>query len=411
MKIADFDKISGKAPLIFMELGVFSKITGNIPFIFKHCESNIQFSFKVNNNGGEMTVYRLNAINNELEEIQETTFSENDLKERQHLEEWIRKSPEILGEDLLIIGHEYDKFEVNERLDLLALDKDGNLVIIEVKRDTTGSGVDFQALKYASYCARLRPTDILEIYEEYVNVHSVSINAKDELMEFLEVESEEDLNNVINNSQRIIIVGKDIDKRILSVCTWLYENSIDIKCVTIKPYKLGDQLIVDTNQIIPPYKLEDYYINKKAVVKERKIRIDEDVFAFLQEVANFINNNTEYTARYGGKRDYFKGHRFLGRKWNFVFVYKKDRTASMFVESYKKDETDLIHSLAERYTDELEDLLGCEIELSQGSKNTDLYRLAAKLNFSEDLTFEECLSQYTNTFVKYYRFLKDKVQP
>ncbi|WP_203361572.1 hypothetical protein [Bacillus sp. REN10] len=355
-------------------------------------------------------MYRLDTENNRLEEVRETTFSENDLKERQHIEEWIRKSPEVLNEDLLIIAHEYDKFEVNERLDLLAIDKEGNLVIIEVKRDTTGSGVDFQALKYASYCARLSPTDILEIYEDYSRVHAPLINTKDELMEFLEVDSEEDLNNLLNNSQRIIIVGKDIDKRILSVCTWLYENSIDVKCVTIKPYKLGDQLIVDTDQIIPPYKLENYYINKKASVKERKIKVDEDVSSFLQGVANFINNQTDYTARYGGKRDYFKGHRFLGKKWNFVFVYKKDHTASMFVESYKKQETDLIRSIAERYTDELKTLLGCEIELSQGSKNTDLYRLAAKFNFVEKQDIEECLKQYTETFVKFYQFIKEKAQ-
>ncbi|MGG1417539.1 hypothetical protein ABE220_01425 [Bacillus subtilis] len=355
-------------------------------------------------------MYRLDTENNRLEEIQETSFSENDLKERQHLEEWIRKSPEVLGEDLLIIAHEYDKFEVNERLDLLAVDKEGNLVIIEVKRDTTGSNVDFQALKYASYCARLSPTDILELYEDYVTGDAQSVNAKDELMEFLDVESEEDLNNILNNSQRIIIVGKDIDKRILSVCTWLYENSIDVKCVTIKPYKLGEQLIVDTNQIIPPYKLEDYYINKKAAGKERKIRIDEDVASFLQEVDKFINNHTDYTAKYGGKRDYFKGHRFLGKKWNFVFVYKKDRTASMFVESYKKHETDLIRSLAEQYTEELKTLLGCEVELSQGSKNTDLYRLAAKFAFSTDMPLNQCLSLYTSTFVKFYQFLKDKVR-
>jgi hypothetical protein len=355
-------------------------------------------------------MYRLDTLNNRLEEIQESTFSENDLKERQHLEEWIRKSPEVLGEDLLIIAHEYDKFEVNERLDLLAIDSEGNLVIIEVKRDITGSNVDFQALKYASYCARLSPHDILEIYEEYIKDNSSATNAKDELMEFLEVESEEDLNNILNSNQRIIIVGKDIDKRILSVCTWLYENSIDIKAVTIKPYKLGDQLISDTTQIIPPYKLEDYYISKKAAAKERKISVDQDVSSFLQEVANFINTNTDYTARYGGKRDYFKGHRFLGTKCNFVFVYKKDRTASMFIESYKKEGTSLIQSIADSYTEELKELLGCEIELLRGSKNAELYRLVAKPTFTDEQSLEDYLNQYTNTFVKYYQFLKDKVQ-
>jgi hypothetical protein len=58
----------------------------------------------------------------------------------------------------------------------------------------------------------------------------------------------------------------------------------------------------------------------------------------------------------------------------------------------------------------LKTLLGCEVELSQGTKNTDLYRLAAKFTFSEDMYFDECLSQFTNTFLKYYQFIKDKVR-
>ena len=103
----------------------------------------------------------------------------------------------MLQEDLLIIGHEYDKFEVNERLDLLALDKEGNLVIIEVKRDVTGSNVDFQALKYASYCARLSPQDVLDIYSDYIRTHALQLDAKDGLMEFLEVDDEEELNTLL----------------------------------------------------------------------------------------------------------------------------------------------------------------------------------------------------------------------
>lgn len=121
-------------------------------------------------------MYILNKAGNFLEEVKETTFYESDIKERQHIEEWLRKKPEVMGEELLIIGHEYDKFEVNERLDLLALDKDGKLVIIEVKRDNSGSAVDFQALKYASYCSRLTPKDILDIYREYIDNFGLNLN-------------------------------------------------------------------------------------------------------------------------------------------------------------------------------------------------------------------------------------------
>jgi hypothetical protein len=353
-------------------------------------------------------MYKLNSVTNQLEEIQETTFFDNEIKERQHIEEWIRKNPEVLGEELLIIAHEYDKFEVNERLDLLGLDKEGNLVIIEVKRDATGGNVDFQALKYVSYCARLSSQDVLDIYSDYIKKYLVQVDAKDELLGFLEVENEEELNSILNTSQRIIIVGKEIDKRILSVCTWLYENNIGIKCVTIKPYKLEEQIIIDTNQIIPPYKLEDYYINKKTVA-ERKITIDRNVSEFLQEVSNFINTQTNYKAHYGGKRDYFIGHQFLNIPWKFVFVYKKDNSASMFIESYKLQGTELIKKIFNNKHEKLKEQLGCDVELLQGSKNMDLFRLIVKIKFKSNQSFEDCVSQYTNTFVKYKQFLKETV--
>lgn len=278
-------------------------------------------------------LYRLDSQDNKLVEISETTFADNDIRERQHIEEWIRKNPEILGEDLLIIGHEYDKFEVNERLDLLALDRDGNLVIIEVKRDTSGSNVDFQALKYASYCAQLSQQDLLDIYTSYLIEHNETIDPKDALLEFLEAEDEEELNALLNRMQRIIIVGKEFDKRILFVCTWLYENNIDIKCVSIKPFKLKDDLIVDAKQIIPPYKLEDYYITKKAEKQKRTIQTDKGVVEFLQAAQQSITAQTDYTSRYGGKRKYFKGHKLLGISWNFVFGYEEDGNAAISLES------------------------------------------------------------------------------
>ena len=51
----------------------------------------------------------------------------------------MKKTPEALGENLLIIQKEFDDFEdTRERLDLLALDKKGRLVVIENKLDDSG---------------------------------------------------------------------------------------------------------------------------------------------------------------------------------------------------------------------------------------------------------------------------------
>ncbi|GAM62057.1 putative inner membrane protein [Vibrio ishigakensis] len=82
------------------------------------------------------------------------------------MQEWLANQPDALGEELLIIQKEFDGFDdTRERLDLLAMNKDGNLVIIENKLDDTGRDVMWQALKYASYCSNLTKSQIVEIYQ------------------------------------------------------------------------------------------------------------------------------------------------------------------------------------------------------------------------------------------------------
>ena len=110
-------------------------------------------------------MYLINKEDNAIEPIKEITFKSAGFKERQHLQEWIAKNPESLGEELLIIQKEFSDFDdTNERLDLLALDKKGNLVIIENKLDDTGRDVVWQALKYASYFSSLNGKVIIDIF-------------------------------------------------------------------------------------------------------------------------------------------------------------------------------------------------------------------------------------------------------
>ena len=117
------------------------------------------------------------------------------------------------GDELLIIQKEFDGFDdTRERLDLLAIDKQGNLVIIENKLDDSGRDVVWQALKYASYCANLKKQQVVEIFQRYLDEQArqegkESENAQSLLLEFL---GAEDLQSVQINtlkSQRLILVA------------------------------------------------------------------------------------------------------------------------------------------------------------------------------------------------------------
>jgi RecB family endonuclease NucS len=90
---------------------------------------------------------------------QPITLAEAGLREREHLQEWVLKNPEMLGGSLLVITSECDRWasargRERDRLDVLALDPDGHLVVVELKRDEAPQTVELQAIKYAAYCSR-----------------------------------------------------------------------------------------------------------------------------------------------------------------------------------------------------------------------------------------------------------------
>ena len=125
-------------------------------------------------------MFLVNKEDKTTQEIKDISFKSCGLKERDDLQEWISNNPMILGEELLIIQKEFDGFsDTNERLDLLALDKSGNLVIIENKLDDSGKNVVWQAMKYAGYCSSLKNDDIKEIYQQYINKRGLKVNAEE----------------------------------------------------------------------------------------------------------------------------------------------------------------------------------------------------------------------------------------
>lgn len=204
------------------------------------------------------------------------SFSELKLTERYDLQEWIVDKPSILGEKLLIIQKEFDGFsDTNERLDLLALDENGRLVIIENKLDDTGKNVVWQALKYVSYCATLTKAEICEIYQRYLGS---SGDAADKLAEFYDEQDFESLRlNPAEGEQRIILVAANFRKEVTSTVLWLSSyHGVDIKCIKVTPYKDEDKLYLDTEQIIPVQDVGDYQIRLTAKKQEEAIFSSEE---------------------------------------------------------------------------------------------------------------------------------------
>ncbi|CAM3476413.1 DUF4268 domain-containing protein [Paraphotobacterium marinum] len=213
-------------------------------------------------------MFKIDREANKVTPITQKTFSELNFKERQHLQEWIAKHPSILGEDLLIIQKEFSGFDdTNERLDLLALDKNGQLVIIENKLDDSGRDVLWQAIKYASYCVNMNKSDILDIFQKYLNQYNAQSSAEELILNFLDKSDIEEVSLNTGNSQRIILVAAHFRKEVTSSALWLLTHGIDFQCIQVKPYQMNDELILKVDQIIPTPESKDLMIgiNQKEI--------------------------------------------------------------------------------------------------------------------------------------------------
>lgn len=213
-------------------------------------------------------MYILDDNKTVMKKAQVCTFKELQLEERKHLQEWIANEPSSLGEDLLIIQKEFDGFsDTKERLDLLALDKQGNLVIIENKLDDSGKDVTWQAIKYASYCSSLSKQQIIDIYQKYLA--GSSKNAVEQLLEFFDnVDDISELEINKDNSQRIFFVAANFRKEVTSSVLWLANFGLNIKCFKVTPFKFGEKILIDFDQIIPIKEAEDYTIKMASKKQE-----------------------------------------------------------------------------------------------------------------------------------------------
>ena len=219
-------------------------------------------------------MYIINKEKNRISRLEEKTFHDLKFKERENLQEWIANNPSSLGEDLLIIQKEFNGFgDTNERLDLLALDKVGNLVIIENKLDDSGKDVTWQTIKYASYCSSLTKQDIIKIYQEYLGN---DIDAKEKISEFIDGKMEIDeitLNQGLN-TQRLIMIAANFRKEVTSSVLWLMNFKMRIQCFKVTPYALNEQLFLNVEQILPIKDTEDFTISIASKAQE-EIEVQE----------------------------------------------------------------------------------------------------------------------------------------
>lgn len=226
-----------------------------------------------------MAIYELE--DDGVRRIAETTFSEEGIRERQDLQRILRDHIDVISPDTLIIYEEFSQWEdSSRRIDLLGLDKDANLVVLELKRTEEGGHMELQAIRYAAMVSPMTFEQVVETYDEYIQNRNWDKDGREEILNFLGW-SEPDEENFAQDV-RVVLVSADFSKEITTAVMWLNERDLDITCVRLKPYKYGEHLLLDVQQVIPLPEASEYQVRLKEkgqVQRAAKVRKwDEESF-------------------------------------------------------------------------------------------------------------------------------------
>lgn len=189
----------------------------------------------------------------------------------EHLEEWLENDISIISEDLLVIGRQVGT-AFGKAIDLLGLNRNGDIVVVELKKDKTQREVIAQILEYASWVDDLPYENVESIANDYLNRKGLSLE------EAFQKKFNYPLPDLLNESHEMLIVASDLDDQSERVIRYLSEYGIKINALTFNYFKKDEHEYIARVLLIPKSAVETRGTKRKYVpLSEENLRkIAED---------------------------------------------------------------------------------------------------------------------------------------
>jgi hypothetical protein len=218
--------------------------------------------------GGLMALYEL--THEQITPLREATFAAVGLRERSDLQRLLRDQVEIVSPDTLVVAEEFSEWEDSRcRIDLLGIDRDANLVVIELKRTEDGGYMELQALRYAAMVSTMTFEQVVDTFGAYLRQRGRAEDPRATILDFLEWE--EPREEHFAQDVRIVLVAAEFSRELTTTVLWLSERAdLDIRCVRLRPYQLDDRLVLDVHQVIPLPEAADYQVRQRGKVQRER---------------------------------------------------------------------------------------------------------------------------------------------
>jgi hypothetical protein len=219
----------------------------------------------------DMPIYEFAAA--AIKPLEATTFSLASLQERRDLQRLLRDRIEVIAPNTLVISEEFGEWEdARRRIDLLGIDREANLVVIELKRNEDGGHMDLQSIRYASMVSTMTFDKAAAAFDQYLKrLGRSELDARATILDFLGwAEPDEDH---FAQDVKIILASGEFSREITTSVLWLIDHGVDIQCVRLKPYNLDGRVLVDVQQIIPLPEAAEYQVQiREKTQKERQAK-------------------------------------------------------------------------------------------------------------------------------------------
>jgi len=148
------------------------------------------------------------------------------------LQEWLARDISVLGPGLLVIGREVET-DFGGYIDLLCMDAEGNLVVVELKRDKTPREITAQALDYGSWVAELSNERVTAIAEAYLRNSGFAQAFRNCFGA--------DVPETLNGDHRMLVVGAEIDGSSERIIKYLSDkHGVNINAATFQYFRAPD---------------------------------------------------------------------------------------------------------------------------------------------------------------------------
>lgn len=222
-----------------------------------------------------------------------TTLRSERIRERQDLQRLLRDQIEVLDPDLLVIAEEFGGWdESRRRIDLLAVDRAANLVVIELKRDDVGGHMELQALRYAAMVSTMTFDQAVDVFEAYLQERKDgTADGREKLLEFLDWDDPDD--EAFAQDVRIVLAASDFGIEITTAVLWLNQRDLNVRCIRLQPYSDGSRLLLNVEQVIPLPEAEEFQVRlrEKSRVERRSRTDNRDMTRYDVGVAGRLSMN------------------------------------------------------------------------------------------------------------------------